>query len=251
MFEVLNRYMNKIIVNGDSCCHERHFAVDDSYIEKSWAYRIGATENLSLSGASNDRIFHTTINYLNENDVSTLIIGWPNTDRYFMSISSGLFVNICPGRGGDELLFGFNNGDKRYYNHLVDFYYKNCHNSYTNLLKFCNFYLHLQDFCELKKIKFLNFMTMWPIPYGQHLREISKNAYMSRENKDIEEQGINFNQKRIENLYSKFNKEHWVDKTVGIVMTDVCKDYPTMSEGDDHPGPEASKFWAEKIKKNL
>ena len=94
-------------------------------------------------------------------------------------------------------------------------------------------------------------MTMWPIPKGEHLRTIAKTAYMSKENEEIEKQGIIFNQKNIEKLYSCFKKEHWVNGEVGIVMTETCKEYPTMDKNDPHPGPEASKFWAGLIKKHL
>ena len=243
--------MNRILVNGDSCCHERHFARDDSYVEKTWAYRIGATENLSLSGASNDRIFQTTIEYLNRNTVDTLIIGWTNFDRYYISLEKGIHLNINPGMGGDDLLLGFDLVDRDHYNIFPKFYYTHCYNPYLNLERFCIFYLHLQDYCELKGIRFLNFMTMWPIPKGEQLRTIAKTAYMNKESKDIEEQGIIFNQKNIEKLYTRFNKEHWVNGEVGIVMTETCKDYPTMSKTDDHPGPEASNFWAELIKRHL
>jgi hypothetical protein len=243
--------MNRIVVNGDSCCHERHFAVDNSYVEKTWAYSIGATKNLSLSGASNDRIFHTTIDYLNENDVDTLIIGWTNFDRYYIGLEKGIYLNINPGMGGDDLLFGFNKSDMDHYHMFPKFYYTHCYNSYLHLQRFCNYYLHLQDYCEMKDIKFLNFMTMWPIPRNDQLRNISKTAHMSRESKDIEEQGILYNQRHIEKLYARFDKKHWVDGEVGIVMTKTCKEYPTMSDNDPHPGPEASKFWAEIIQKNL
>ena len=241
----------KIVVNGDSCCHERHFSVDESYIEKTWAFKIGA-QNLSLSGASNDRIFYTTIEYLNKNDIDILIIGWTNLHRYYISHLEGFYLNLNPGMAGDDFLYGFKDEDKgKIYQNYCEFYYKHCFNEYLSLKNFCNFYLHLQNYCELKKIKFLNFMTMWPIPKGKELEKISSNAYMDQSDHNLKKQGIKFNKKNIEALYEKFKKDHWVDGTIGIVMTEVCKKFPTMSANDDHPGPEASNFWAEKIKENL
>lgn len=249
---ILNRLMSKkIVVNGDSCCHERHFDVGESYIEKTWAYKIGA-KNLALSGASNDRIFYSTIEYLNSNTVDVLVIGWTNFDRFYLSHSEGFYLNLNPGMAGDDFLKGFKEEDiGNIYQKYYKFWYRYCHNEYLSLKKFCNFYLHLQNYCELRKIKFLNFITMWPIPTGEELRKISTSAYMDRSDPDIERQGIKFNKKNIEELYKKFNKDHWIDNNVGIVMTEVCKNFPTMSKTDNHPGPEASNFWAGKIKENL
>ena len=240
-----------ILVNGDSCCHERHFGIDESYIEKTWAYKIGAV-NLAISGSSNDRIFYSTIEYLNHHTVDVLIIGWTNFDRFYLSHSEGFYLNINPGMAGDDFLLGFKKEDKgKVYKEYYNFWYQHCFNEYLNLKRFCHFYLHLQSYCELRNIRFLNFMTMWPIPKGDQLVKISKSAYMSRETKDIEQQGIKFNKKNIEEMYEKFKTEHWVDNNVGVVMTEVLKGFPTMSENDFHPGLEASDFWANKIKENL
>ena len=97
----------KIVVNGDSFTHERHFAVGEDYIEKTWAHSIGA-KNIALGGCSNERIFYSTIEYLNEYKPDVLIIGWTGFDRCLMTHTNGLNLHIAASSVGDNLLRGFN-----------------------------------------------------------------------------------------------------------------------------------------------
>ena len=125
--------MSNILVNGDSFSHERHFSIDESYVEKTWAHTIGA-KNIALGGCSNDRIFYSTIEYLNENSVDVLVIGWTSFERYSLPLNKGLNLHILPSQAADDNLFGWNEKDKDSYMNYHNFYYKNCHNIFLNII---------------------------------------------------------------------------------------------------------------------
>lgn len=239
--------MPYILVNGDSFSHERHFAVDESYITKTWAHSLGA-KNISLGGCSNDRIFYSTIEYLNNNSVDVLVIGWTSWIRGWLTLSNGLNLNILPNGSADDLLYGHLKREKETWKEYETFYYKKCYNEYLNFKKFLNYYLHLQDYCELKKIKFLNFMS---IEFTKNLKHIASSAYMNRATKILEENGVRHTEKILNDLINKFKKEYWLNKEVGFSYNELVKrkNFPLWPDG--HPGLEASKYWGELIKQHL
>jgi hypothetical protein len=243
--------MFNILVNGDSFSHERHFAVDESYIEKTWAYSLGA-KNIALGGSSNDRIFHTTIEYLNNNSVDILIIGWTSFSRGWLTLSNGLNLNILAGSSSDDLLYGHLEKDKKagVWQEYETFYYKKCFNEFLNFKKFLNYYLHLQDYCELKKIKFLNFLSF--ITFPTDLKYFAEFAHMDSANKILKEKGIEYNIKILNDLISKFKKDYWINKEIGFCYSNLAKEkgFP-LWEDNLHPGLEASQYWGKLIKENL
>jgi hypothetical protein len=76
----------KILFNGDSNMSGEEVAADESiafHIEQSIKSQIGTSEsvNLALTGASNDYIYDTTIEYLKNNTPDLVIIGWSDSGR--------------------------------------------------------------------------------------------------------------------------------------------------------------------------
>jgi hypothetical protein len=243
--------MPNILVNGDSFSYERHFAIDESYVEKTWAHAIGAN-NIALGGCSNDRIFYSTIEYLNKNLVDFLIIGWTSFERYSLPLNKGLNLHLLPSGAADDNLFGFNEQDKNSYMSYHSFYYKNCHNIFLNFQKFLNYYLHLQDYCNIKKIKFLNFLSLDVFPYrSKDVKNIAKDAYMDRSSKEIEQAGIIYNTNLLTNLIKKINTKNWIQNTVGFSYAKLVKDKGLPLWKDGHPGLEASKYWGELIQQHI
>jgi len=237
----------KIVANGDSFTHERHFAVGDDYKEKTWAHSIGA-ENIAFGGCSNERIFYSTIEYLNYHTPDVLIIGWTHYHRHFMTHTNGLHLHLAPASVADDLLYGFNEQDKSTYAEYHEFYYKKMFNVFLNFQKFLTFYLHLEQYCRSNQIKFLNFMV-FEIPDDESLKKISASAYMSREDKDVEAQGIKYNYNILKKKLAKFKKENWINNEIGFSYSKHVAHLPKWHDG--HPGLEASALWAKLIKKNL
>ncbi len=237
----------KIVVNGDSFTHERHFAIGEDYKEKTWAHKIGA-ENIALGGCSNEHIFQSSIAYLNDNTPDVLVIGWTDFDRYKMTHPNGLNLHICGGTVSDDLLFGIKPGQEDQYEEYGKFYYKKMLNPYLNIKNWITYYLHLEKYCSSNGIIFLNFMSL-SFPNDELLKQISKSAYMARDNKDIETQGINYNYALLKKGLARFKEENWINGKIGFCYADHVAHLPKWDKG--HPGLEASSLWADIVQKNI
>lgn len=240
--------MAKIVVNGDSFVHERHFASDESYIEKTWAYKLGA-ENISLAGCSNERIFYSTIEYLNNNSPDTLIIGWTGNDRYMLPHTNGLNLHVTPGGNLDPFFDDFITADSDLKNYS-EFYYKQMYNPFINFQRFINYHKHLENYCKSHDIKYLNFMTIESLPNEKELEKIASSAFMNRENKMLEQKGVEHNYNLLKNALATFNKDVWINNNIGYCMKHALVNFPKWQD-NNHPGIEASAHWLEIIKENL
>ena len=248
----------KILVNGDSFCDERYFEPDELLIDgKKWADTLGAT-NIAYGGGSNERIFYSTIEYLNNNTVDVLIVGWTCWNRQQTSLANGLELNICPTGAGDNVNSWLH--DKSYMCH-VEYYYKYFNNEYLNFKKFLNYFLHLQDYCVLKKIKFLNFFSVpHNMPRGLELYNIAKTGYLKEILEKDKKKYIQEKEKErlrrneyimgLKNLISKIDKKFWINQQIGYSYGVFSQKFSRAKDGE-HPGIEASAEWAKIIKKNL
>mgnify|MGYP005989964665 FL=1 len=237
----------KIVVNGDSFTHERHLAVGEDYKEKTWAHKIGA-ENIALGGCSNEHIFQSSIEYLNDNKPDVLVIGWTDFNRYKITHSSGLNLHICGGAVADDLLFGFKQSQSNTYEEYARFYYEKMLNPFLNFKNWITYYLHLEKYCTSNEITFLNFISR-SFPNDKVLKQISESAYMSRDNKDIEAQGIKYNYTLLKKGLARFKEENWLNGQIGFCYADHVRHLPKWHDG--HPGLEASSLWADLVKKNI
>ena len=231
-----------IVVNGDSFVHEYHLPE-----EQRWSKGIGADLNLALGGGSNDRTFQTTIECLNNKDVKTLILGWTRWERTYFNKANGSRYKIVSDSAIDEFL-----GDSHDDKDVVEFYYNKVFNEYTQLKNMLIHMLHIQDYCRLKKIKLINFATV----FGKHdlstteLTKIAKSAYMSKETKDMEQMGIKYNQGILSDYILRLDPDTWVDREVFASMKQKLKDFPTV-DLMGHIGIDGSKRWAEILKEQI
>lgn len=141
--------MGKIIcVNGDSFTEE-------SYLEPQyrWSNAIGVTHNLAMGGGSNDRIFYTTIDYLNHNNPDILMIGWTETSRAMLSNLNGSRMIVTAGRA-----FAEETGHD--YPEFIKFYYANCFNEFVNFKNTLIYMIHLQEYCKIKNIKLFYYRSV-------------------------------------------------------------------------------------------
>tara|TARA_B100001113_G_scaffold331277_1_gene307497 strand:+ start:820 stop:1509 length:690 start_codon:yes stop_codon:yes gene_type:complete len=225
-----------IVTNGCSFTQELHLDLNDR-----WTTKIGTTKNLALGGGSNERIFHTTIEYMNSHDPDTLIIGWTDPDRFMLPNSNGSRVVVTPVHTFDE-----NGGGDC--NEHSKFYYKYCHNEFVNFKNTLQYMLHLQNYCKAKKIKLLYFKSFYKAIDDNFLYGLAKNAFMSHESKDIEHMGIQANTNDLKNLIAKLDPSIWI-KELWYSMQGHCKDYPVHDL--IHPGIEGSDHWANTVKEYL
>ncbi len=227
---------NLIVANGCSFTEELYLKPQDR-----WTNKCGVSTNLAHGGGSNDRIFYTTIEHLNNHTIDTLIIGWTSVDRFMLPNANGSRIVGTTMHTFDENL----DGD---YSDYSKFYYKYCHNRYTSLENTLNYMLHLQDHCKRKRIKLLYFNAFLPDIDDKSLKNYSKDAFMSKETEDITRMGIAFNTNKLRKLIDKLDKNIWIEKC-WYSMQAHCKDFPFEKGG--HPDVEGSEHWANLVKKYL
>jgi hypothetical protein len=232
-----------IVVNGDSFVHEYHLDP-----EKRWSTIIKADANLAIGAGSNDRTFTTTIEYIHNHDVRTLIIGWTDWNRSYFNKSNGSRYKLIGGDAIDELL-GDNHNDPD----VAKFYLTKVFNEFTQLKNTLVQMLHTQELCKLKKIKLINFATVFDAGdlNNENIIRIAKNAFMSRRNKDEEAMGIKYNMNLLHTYINKLDSSCWINNNVFSSMKTILQNYPKHSETDRHIGVEGSNKWAEILSKHL
>jgi len=72
---------------------------------------------------------------------------------------------------------------------------------------------------------------------------------MSREDKNIEAQGIKYNYHILKKELAKFKEDNWINNKIGFSYSKYVEHLPKWHDG--HPGLEASALWSNLIKKNL
>jgi len=225
-----------IVTNGCSFTQELYLPKEDR-----WTTKIGAVENLALGGGSNERILHTTIEYLNANNPDVLIIGWTDPDRFMLPNSNGSRIVVTPVHTFDENLGVDCDQHSK-------FYYKHCHNEFVNFQNTLHYMIHLQEYCKAKKIKLLYFKSFSKNIDDVYLNGLATKAFMSHDNKDIESMGIQFNFNLLKTLVSKLDTSIWIND-LWYSMEGHCTNFPLHDTG--HPGVEGSNNWAELVKKYL
>jgi|DEB0MinimDraft_6_1074348.scaffolds.fasta_scaffold48436_2 hypothetical protein len=221
--------LKTICANGDSF-------TDESYLDKAsrWTNIIGATKNLSRGGVSNERIFNTTIRYLNANKPDILIIGWTDWERFMLPSSNGYNFGITPNHTFLENI-KMSEDEAELSKEIGKFYYKNLHSSYTNFENMLNYMILIQNYCANASIKLLYFFSTVDSRW--------LNEFTVRELSTTKEQEDHLN-----NLIEKVNEKFWIYKKF-YSMFEHCKNF----EKDEtlHPKKEGSAHWAKLVKNYL
>jgi len=147
-----------ILVNGDS------WTGGPTYpnLEDHWPYQMAKkykldVHNLAWGGASNQRIFRTTIEWLYQTDKlpSHLVIGWTIKERFELPSIKGLYCRITPNDGCENFIE--NNKPVPGIAKIKNYYYRYSHNERLAQTAFEHNILILQDLCKLKGIKLMMF----------------------------------------------------------------------------------------------
>jgi hypothetical protein len=243
MIEALNRCMPKIIcVSGDSFTQE--------YLQKPedrWSTHIGATHNIAMGGAGNDRIFNSTLKFLNKTTPDVLIVGWSSTARGSLYHTNGARVIVAPHRC-------FNEETGEDYDNMKKFYYSNLHNDYVNFTNVLNYMIFLQEYCKTKKIKLFYFRSIMNEKLDREsLMKVSESAFMNKSDPDMHKQGIIYNCNLLLKLIEKLDKNIWINEFWYSMREHIDKKFPNqIMPGYTHALPkEAVKNWGELVKKHL
>ena len=225
----------KIVSNGCAYTEQRYLNNKDR-----WTTKIGVADNLAFGGASNERIFYTTIEYLNQYDPDTVIINWTTMNRHMLPSSDGSRLAICaPGIYIDELV----ERPKEHWLELGDLYYKHCDSNYTSLERMLNYILHIQKVCNDRKIKLLNFTSYLHPLTDEYLYQVSKDI-VSINNTEKVHNNVQESVDKLKTLLNLIDKDVWIHK-FWYSMGEHCRDFPRTNTG--HPGVDGSNHWASLI----
>jgi hypothetical protein len=235
--------MSKIIcVSGDSFTHEFHQKNEDK-----WSVKIGANDNIAMGGASNDRIFYSTIEYLNKKTPDILIIGWTILSRGMLHRNNGSRVIITSHRAFDEQTA--ENLDE-----FKKFYYTNIQNDFVSFRNVLNYMIFLQEYCKNKKIKLLYFRSVLDVELTDaSLMHIASSAFMNSNDLTIKTQGIRHNCEELKKLINQLNKNIWIKEFWYSMKDYMNKDYADQFvPGYDKSLPVAAvNDWANLVKQYL
>lgn len=208
-----------ILVNGDSWTGGR-LDEDGSVLDiEYWPNFFEKITNIPITnlgtgGASNQKIFRTTIDFLynTSQPISHVVIGWSNINRFEITTSSNNSLNFMPDR-----MHGDHNIPRPVKEQFKHLYYKWCHNHQTNLKNFLHLVLILQDVCRQKNIQLINFQSF------------SDNYKMIKLYSDDE----------MINLKNQIDLNFFIEST----MQERTKEYPLHKSG--HVNEEGNQRWAE------
>jgi len=184
--------MELILTNGDSWTGGIYLGSKNKLWPGQLAQHCGShVVNLAIGGASNQRIFRTTLEFLYDTKTmpTCIIIGWTSLLRYEITHNSGNYIRLTP-IGVPQL---DDDTHIKNYNHVHELYYSQQFNQELNYTTFVNNLYILSEYCRYKNIKLLNFFsfegcnetalehnlkdTRWIIPPCDSMRSYLKNKH--------------------------------------------------------------------------
>jgi len=234
--------MKTIAVNGASSTQEIY--LDEKH---RWSSLIGAKYNLALGGGSNDRMFRTTIKFLNHTPIDVLILGWVMWNRTSLTKNNGSYYVICNAPAHDE------DDNQEQDDEVYKFYLKKMFNEYLQLENTLNYMLHIQNYCLAKGIRLVNFASGFGPDHFAYseLEKIAKESYVfNNKDKKIVMQVQRQNTERLTAIIDQLDPNTWVNKRVFFSMEEGLKDLPKI-DSMGHFGIEGSKQWAQIIQQHI
>jgi hypothetical protein len=180
--------------------------------------------NISEGGSSNYRLFRTTIEQIyKQPSITHIIIGWSHKDRFEFPHKTGNYIKVKPGGNLEKKNHAVHKDladlDLKYLHHI---YYNTMFNEEQNISDFLHFVLILQDLCNIRGIKLVNFQS-----FNDNFKN---NEQFSSENKK---------------LFSKVNISQWIPSTMKKTLTD--EGYAEYKLNCLYPNEQGNIRWAELI----
>lgn len=138
-----------IVFNGCSFVEQSHLELESvDWKSLYWPALISKEHiNLAQSGASNTRIWRTTIDHIHSGKpITKLCVGWTNITREELPIANGDTLNCLPYSASS------NNDPHVDVEDLHKHWYKNHHNDWLSYERLIDYILTIQDACSLRKI---------------------------------------------------------------------------------------------------
>jgi len=193
-----------IVFNGCSFVDNSHLELETvNWQDLYWPKLIAPDHvNLAQSGASNTRIWRTTLDYIySNNPCARLYIGWSGIEREELPAANGDTINLRP--------------DSCFYNNMPDSdtgniqpnWYKHHWNEWLSLDKLVDYILTIQDACQARGIEYWMWNS-WTHNYLHNPVEIwDKSFFVQTDRWDRKQRA---DRDRLVNKVSNINWKQWV-----------------------------------------
>jgi hypothetical protein len=222
-----------LLANG--CSFTEGYYLDN--LKDAWPFQLGVDAvNLAQGGASNQRIFRTTIDYLSINRPDYVAIGWTEPSRYELPLVNGTWARIL----SHDVLFHerlTSNPDAK---QLHDYYYKHLHNDFITTVDLLNYIITIQRLCKLQNIPYVFFYAFVRPNFGDVLKDYYE--YYRYEQHQLDEKLVIAN-KILQDKISQIDQTRFMPST----MKDWCKQHRFDFEPDGHPLSAGHRVWATEI----
>jgi hypothetical protein len=214
-------------------------------LEDAWPYQLGAlvntpVVNLAQGGASNQRIFRTTLEYLTTNTPKYLAIGWTDTSRYELPVVNGTYARVT----NSDVLFHeplTSNPDPK---KLHEFYYKYLHNAYLSVDNLLTYIITLQTVCQAKGIEYLFFNAFTDIEVAPILKDYHEYYQYEEHQLDYKLVDANLN---LQTKLTQINQNHFMKPT----MQYWCRKNNFEFDSAGHPLTAGHQAWATEMFDNI
>lgn len=228
-------------------------------IKYNWPSRLGklikhTVANYALGGSSNDRIFRTTLEYLNAHAVPDLVvIGWTTiAGRSELSSQHGMYLRLT--RGGclpdttewEENLLA-----------TQQFWLMNLYNEYINYRNCINYILHLQDYFQSKQINYRFFFSLGKNLINEFLKEsdlaleLADKSFQSRNKQQYAPcRDMHIEYKKLVNLTNKIDLNNWITNNA-YTMQGYLHEKSCATDSTGHFLADGHNLWAQRIKEQL
>ena len=224
----------------------------------AWPFQLGKILNRdiinsAIGGASNDRIYRTTIEFCNTQTPDYIIVGWTSLPRNELTHNSGTYLRIAPNCQLPDDHELPDNLDT-----VHQFWSRNLLNEYINFRNLLHHILHLQDYFKIKKIPY-KFFTALPTNYlYEFLRDSDvafKLAQQSfcwkkyRDDYELDSKETHTKYHELKQLVHRVDLNNWIMHDTTMLDNITNNNYRLDQSG--HPDIAGHAHWANMIKNNL
>lgn len=232
-----------VMFNGCSFVEQSHLELESqTWQDQYWPAQISKHhDNIAVSGASNTRIFRTTMDYIYTHQPKMIVIGWTGLDREELPCANGDRMRLrvdCT---------SFENDQNSIPRKVHETWYRENHNEWLSFEQLIKQILVLQDLCKHKGIKcwmfnsFHNNHIAYPGQPLQHNFNVQNEKWFHKRLDDLEHAKI---------LISRIDFDQWVWPAKNT-LAQWAQQQRLEFESAGHPALSAQKAIAEYIRNRI
>lgn len=192
-----------VMFNGCSFVEQSHLELEnDQWRQQYWpALVFESHDNIAASGASNTRIFRTTMDYLYTHSPEVVVIGWTGLDREELPCANGDRMRIradCT---------SFENDQDSITRQVHKTWYVENHNEWLSFEQLVRQILIVQDLCRMRNITCWMFNAFhhnyiaYPSQPLQHNFNVKNEKWFHKRLDDLDQ---------IKQLVAQINLDRWI-----------------------------------------